>query len=159
MAPAYVLLTRTFFDARFMPGGNPTAAVYTGIDVGRTRFFASCFPARSPGFAATSASRYAVAYVDVAAGFELDSAAACASLAASRHSGGIVCCRCGSRCAVPRRHQERTAGHRHIALLADGDFRLCYHLGCIFNARQESGADASSCATRLQKLTRRLRHE
>ncbi len=45
---------------------------------GRTQFIAFCSPARSPGSAAISgSSRYAVAYVDIAGGFELDVIAAC----------------------------------------------------------------------------------
>ncbi|MHC5231922.1 ABC transporter permease [Brucella sp. LJL56] len=75
----YVLLTRTFFGrALYASGGNPTAAVYTGIDVGRTRFFAFVLSGALAGLCGYLwVSRYAVAYVDVAAGFELDSVAAC----------------------------------------------------------------------------------
>ncbi|WP_266017642.1 ABC transporter permease [Brucella intermedia] len=74
-----VLLTRTFFGrALYASGGNPTAAVYTGIDVGRTRFFAFVLSGALAGLCGYLwVSRYAVAYVDVAAGFELDSVAAC----------------------------------------------------------------------------------
>ena len=79
VALVYVLLTRTFFGrALYASGGNPTAAVYTGIDVGRTRFFAFVLSGALAGFCGYLwVSRYAVAYVDVAAGFELDSVAAC----------------------------------------------------------------------------------
>jgi rhamnose transport system permease protein len=72
-------LTRTFFGrALYASGGNPTAAVYTGIDVGRTRFFAFVLSGALAGLCGYLwVSRYAVAYVDVAAGFELDSVAAC----------------------------------------------------------------------------------
>ncbi|UWF60663.1 ABC transporter permease [Brucella sp. 2716] len=75
----YVLMTRTFFGrALYASGGNPTAAVYTGIDVGRTRFFAFVLSGALAGLCGYLwVSRYAVAYVDVAAGFELDSVAAC----------------------------------------------------------------------------------
>ncbi|WP_273794306.1 ABC transporter permease [Brucella intermedia] len=74
-----VLLTRTFFGrALYASGGNPIAAVYTGIDVGRTRFFAFVLSGALAGLCGYLwVSRYAVAYVDVAAGFELDSVAAC----------------------------------------------------------------------------------
>ncbi|EEQ93504.1 ABC transporter permease [Brucella intermedia] len=79
VALIYVLLTRTFFGrALYASGGNPTAAVYTGIDVGRTRFFAFVLSGALAGLCGYLwVSRYAVAYVDVAAGFELDSVAAC----------------------------------------------------------------------------------
>ncbi|WP_265975227.1 ABC transporter permease [Brucella intermedia] len=74
-----VLLMRTFFGrALYASGGNPIAAVYTGIDVGRTRFFAFVLSGALAGLCGYLwVSRYAVAYVDVAAGFELDSVAAC----------------------------------------------------------------------------------
>ncbi|HVJ43315.1 MAG TPA: ABC transporter permease [Dongiaceae bacterium] len=59
-------------------GGNPTAAVYVGIDVGRTRFIAFCLAGLLSGLSGYLwVSRYAVAYVDVANGFELDVIAAC----------------------------------------------------------------------------------
>ncbi len=79
VALIYVLLTRTFFGrALYASGGNPTAAVYTGINVGRTRFFAFVLSGALAGLCGYLwVSRYAVAYVDVAAGFELDSVAAC----------------------------------------------------------------------------------
>ncbi len=79
VALVYVLLTRTFFGrALYASGGSPTAAVYTGIDVGRTRFFAFVLSGALAGLCGYLwVSRYAVAYVDVAAGFELDSVAAC----------------------------------------------------------------------------------
>jgi rhamnose transport system permease protein len=64
--------------AFYAVGGNPHAAVYTGIDVGRTRFFAYCLSGTLAGLSGYLwVSRYAVAYVDIAAGFELDIIAAC----------------------------------------------------------------------------------
>ncbi|MBC2885349.1 ABC transporter permease [Ochrobactrum sp. CM-21-5] len=79
VALVFVLMTRTFFGrALYASGGNPTAAVYTGIDVGRTRFFAFMLSGALAGLCGYLwVSRYAVAYVDIAAGFELDSVAAC----------------------------------------------------------------------------------
>ncbi|MFD2265128.1 ABC transporter permease [Lacibacterium aquatile] len=76
---AWVLFTRTPLGRAFYAvGGNPTAAVYTGIDGGRTRFFAFCLSGAIAGMAGYLwVSRYAVAYVDIAAGFELDVVAAC----------------------------------------------------------------------------------
>lgn len=75
----YVLLNRSQFGrAMFAVGGNPNAAVYTGIDVGRTRFNAFVLSGALSGIAGYLwVSRYAVAYVDIAAGFELDVVAAC----------------------------------------------------------------------------------
>lgn len=67
-------LGRAFYAA----GGNPTAAVYTGIDVGRTRFAAFTLAGALAGLSGYLwVSRYAVAYVDIAGGFELDIIAAC----------------------------------------------------------------------------------
>jgi len=72
------LLTRTPFGrAAYASGGNPTAAVYAGIDIGKTRFRAFVLSGALAGLAGYLwVSRYAVAYVDVAAGFELDTVAA-----------------------------------------------------------------------------------
>jgi rhamnose transport system permease protein len=62
----------------FAVGGNPTAAIYAGIDAGRARFLAFCFSGLLSGLCGYLwVSRYAVAYVDVASGFELDVIAAC----------------------------------------------------------------------------------
>ena len=59
-------------------GGNPHAAVYTGINVGRTRFIAFVLSGALSGLAGYLwIARYAVAYVDIALGFELDVVAAC----------------------------------------------------------------------------------
>ncbi|MCL7999486.1 ABC transporter permease [Brucella sp. 21LCYQ03] len=79
IAMMFILLTRTFFGrALYASGGNPTAAVYAGINVGRTRFFAFVLSGALAGFCGYLwVSRYAVAYVDIASGFELDSVAAC----------------------------------------------------------------------------------
>lgn len=79
IACIYVLLTRTPMGRAFYAvGGNPDAAVYTGIDVGRTRFNAFVLSGALSGIAGYLwVSRYAVAYVDIAAGFELDVVAAC----------------------------------------------------------------------------------
>lgn len=76
---SWVLVTRTPFGrALYAVGGNPEAAVYTGIDVGRTRFFAFTAAGAVSGLCGYLwVSRYAVAYVDVASGFELDVVAAC----------------------------------------------------------------------------------
>ena len=65
---------RSFYAA----GNNPHAAVYTGIDVGRAQFRAFVISGTLAGLAGYLwISRYAVAYVDIAGGFELDVVAAC----------------------------------------------------------------------------------
>ena len=74
-----ILVYRTGLGrAFFAVGGNPNAAVYTGIDVGRTRFAAFVISGGIAGLCGYLwVSRYAVAYVDIAAGFELEVVAAC----------------------------------------------------------------------------------
>jgi rhamnose transport system permease protein len=74
-----VLITRTPLGrAFFAVGGNPHAAVYTGIDVGRTQFLAFVISGTLAGLTGYLwVARYAVAYVDIAGGFELDVIAAC----------------------------------------------------------------------------------
>lgn len=64
--------------ALFAVGGNPHAAVYAGIDVGRTQFLAFVISGALAGLTGYLwVARYAVAYVDIAGGFELDVVAAC----------------------------------------------------------------------------------
>ncbi|WP_299815560.1 ABC transporter permease [uncultured Jannaschia sp.] len=64
--------------AFYAVGGNPGAAIYTGIEVGRTRFQAFVIAGGLAGLCGYLwVSRYAVAYTDVAGGFELDIVAAC----------------------------------------------------------------------------------
>jgi rhamnose transport system permease protein len=70
-------LTRTG-RAFYATGGNPVAAVYTGINVGLTQFIAFCISGTIAGFCGYLwASRYTIAYVDLAGGFELEVIAAC----------------------------------------------------------------------------------
>jgi rhamnose transport system permease protein len=64
--------------AFFAVGGNPHAAVYTGLSVGRTQFMAFVLSGALAGLTGYLwVARYAVAYVDIAGGFELDVVAAC----------------------------------------------------------------------------------
>ena len=74
-----VLVGRTPLGRAFYAvGGNPHAAVYTGISVGHTRFMAFVISGGLAGLCGYLwVSRYAVAYVDVAGGFELEVVAAC----------------------------------------------------------------------------------
>ncbi|MBO9100702.1 MULTISPECIES: ABC transporter permease [unclassified Rhizobium] len=74
----FVLKFTPFGRAAYAAGGNAVAAVYAGVDVGRTRFFAFVLSGALAGLSGYLwVSRYAVAYVDIANGFELDSVAAC----------------------------------------------------------------------------------
>jgi rhamnose transport system permease protein len=76
---------RAFYAA----GGNPTAAVYTGIDVGRTQFIAFCVSGTVAGFCGYLwATRFSIANVDMANGFELDVIASCV-IGGVSISGGI----------------------------------------------------------------------
>lgn len=74
-----VLVTRTPLGrASFAVGGNPNAAVYTGINVGFTQFAAFVISGALAGLTGYLwVARYAVAYVDIAGGFELEVVAAC----------------------------------------------------------------------------------
>lgn len=79
IAAFFVLLTRTPLGrAFFAVGGNPHAAVYTGINVGYTRCLAFIISGAVAGLCGYLwVARYAVAYVDIAGGFELEVVAAC----------------------------------------------------------------------------------
>lgn len=74
-----VIMSRTTFGrAAYAAGGNSHAANYAGINVGRTQFIAFTLSGALAGLTGYLwVSRYAVAYVDIAGGFELDVVAAC----------------------------------------------------------------------------------
>jgi rhamnose transport system permease protein len=73
-----VMSRTTLGRAFFAVGGNPHAAVYTGLNVGRTQFAAFVISGALAGLTGYLwVARYAVAYVDVASGFELNVIAAC----------------------------------------------------------------------------------
>ncbi|WP_196259916.1 ABC transporter permease [Pelagibacterium limicola] len=74
-----ILMSRAPLGRAFYAVGvNPTASVYAGINVGRTRFFAFTVAGMVAGLAGYLwVARYAVAYVDIAGGFELQIIAAC----------------------------------------------------------------------------------
>ena len=85
VALRYTRIGRAFYAT----GGNPTAAVYTGINVGRTQFISFCISGAVAGFCGYLwASRFTIAYVDIASGFELDVIAACV-IGGVSISGGI----------------------------------------------------------------------
>jgi rhamnose transport system permease protein len=75
----FVLMTRTPLGRSIHAAGvNPTAAVYTGIDVGRTQFLAFCISGMISGLCGYLwVSRYVIASVEVASGYELNIIAAC----------------------------------------------------------------------------------
>ncbi|MEM9428559.1 MAG: ABC transporter permease [Pseudomonadota bacterium] len=74
-----ILVARTPLGRAFYAvGGNPDAAVYTGLHVGRTQFWAFVISGTLAGLVGYLwVARYSVAYVDIAAGFELEVVAAC----------------------------------------------------------------------------------
>jgi rhamnose transport system permease protein len=78
VAFAFVMRGTRIGRAFLASGGNPVAAVYTGINVGRVQFIAFCISGAIAGFCGYLwASRYTIAYVDIAGGFELEVVAAC----------------------------------------------------------------------------------
>lgn len=74
-----IVMTRTTLGRAFYAaGGNPHAATYAGVNVGRTQFWAFTISGAIAGLTGYLwVSRFAVAYVDVAGGFELTVVAAC----------------------------------------------------------------------------------
>ncbi|MFW2541355.1 ABC transporter permease [Primorskyibacter sp. 2E107] len=74
-----VMIARTPLGRAFYAvGGNPGAAVYTGLDVGKTQFWAFVLSGTLAGLTGYLwVARYSVAYVDIAGGFELEVVAAC----------------------------------------------------------------------------------
>lgn len=74
-----LMIARTPLGRAFYAvGGNPNAAVYAGIDAGRTQFWAFVLSGTLAGLTGYLwVARYSVAYVDIASGFELDVVAAC----------------------------------------------------------------------------------
>ncbi|KKB09002.1 ABC transporter permease [Devosia chinhatensis] len=75
----FVLMTRTPMGRSFYAiGVNPTASVYTGINVGRTKFLAFVISGAVSGLCGYLwISRYVIASVEVASGYELTIIAAC----------------------------------------------------------------------------------
>jgi len=73
-----VMARTTLGRAFYAAGGNPRAATYAGVNVGKTQFWAFTISGALAGITGYLwVSRYAVAYVDIAGGFELDVVAAC----------------------------------------------------------------------------------
>ncbi len=79
IAVFFVVMTRTSFGRSIYAAGvNPTASVYAGIDVGRTKFIAFCISGMVAGLCGYLwVSRYVIASTEVANGYELQIVAAC----------------------------------------------------------------------------------
>jgi rhamnose transport system permease protein len=75
----FLLMTRTALGRSiYAIGVNPTASVYAGIDVGRTKFIVFCLSGMIGGLCGYLwISRYVIASVEVANGYELNIIAAC----------------------------------------------------------------------------------
>jgi rhamnose transport system permease protein len=74
-----LLLRKTVFGRRlYLVGGNPAAASYVGVSPGATQFAAFTISGAVAGLCGYLwVARFAVAYTDVASGFELQVIAAC----------------------------------------------------------------------------------
>lgn len=75
----YFVMSRTPLGRSIYASGvNPVAAVYAGINVGRTKFVAFCISGALSGFCGYLwVSRYVIGSVEVANGYELTIVAAC----------------------------------------------------------------------------------
>lgn len=85
--------------ALYTAGGNATAAYYTGINAGKMQFVSFCLSGALAGFCGYLwISRFAVAYVDVANGFELQVVAACVigGISTMGGIGRVLGCLCGA---------------------------------------------------------------
>ncbi|EPL2207763.1 ABC transporter permease [Klebsiella pneumoniae] len=85
--------------ALYTAGGNATAAYYTGINAGKMQSVSFCLSGALAGFCGYLwISRFAVAYVDVANGFELQVVAACVigGISTMGGSGRVLGCLCGA---------------------------------------------------------------
>jgi len=85
--------------ALYTAGGNATAACYTGINAGKMQFVSFCLSGALAGFCGYLwISRFAVAYVDVANGFELQVVAACVigGISTMGGSGRVLGCLFGA---------------------------------------------------------------
>ncbi len=90
VAAFYLIMTRTSLGRSFYAiGVNPTAAIYAGINVGKTTFWAFCISGLLSGFAGYLwVSRYVIGSVEVAKGYELTIVAACV-IGGISISGGV----------------------------------------------------------------------
>lgn len=96
---AYFLRYSRTGRALYTAGGNATAAYYTGINAGKMQFISFCLSGALAGFCGYLwISRFAVAYVDVANGFELQIVAACVigGISTMGGIGSVVGCLLGA---------------------------------------------------------------
>jgi len=80
IAAAFIVVLRYSRAARnlYAAGGNPEAAAYSGVDPGRMQFMAYVVAGAIAGVCGYLwVARFAVAYTDIALGFELQVIAAC----------------------------------------------------------------------------------
>jgi rhamnose transport system permease protein len=80
LAAAFIVALRFSRSARnlYAAGGNPEAAAYSGVDPGRMQFVAFTLAGAIAGVCGYLwVARFAVAYTDIALGFELQVIAAC----------------------------------------------------------------------------------
>lgn len=90
VAASWVVLRFTSFGRGFfVAGGNPQAAASAGVDAGRVQFFAFLISGALAGACGYLwVARFAVAYTDIALGFELQVIAACL-IAGVSIAGGV----------------------------------------------------------------------
>ncbi|WP_208951970.1 ABC transporter permease [Rahnella sp. ChDrAdgB13] len=96
---AYFLRYSRTGRALYTAGGNATAAYYAGINAGKMQFISFCLSGALAGFCGYLwISRFAVAYVDVANGFELQIVAACVigGISTMGGIGSVVGCLLGA---------------------------------------------------------------
>ena len=124
-------------------GGNPVAARYCGIDLGRQQFLAYAISGAVAGLCGYLwVARYGVAYAEIATGYELTVIAACVIGGVSIGGGIGTVAGHAARRAVPRRHRQRAAGDAGLAVLADGDL-----------GRGDPGRRRHQCARRARGRT------
>lgn len=97
---SWLLLNHSKFGREiYAAGGNPNAAVYAGISVGRIQFLVFCLSGMLAGLCGYLwVARYAVAYVEIALGFELQVVAACVigGISIAGGIGSVVGCVLGA---------------------------------------------------------------
>ncbi len=104
----------------YAAGGNPEAANYSGIDAGRMQFLAYTICGAIAGVCGYLwVARFAVAYTDIALGFELSVIAACliGGVAIAGGVGSAVGVVLGL--PVHRHHPQQPAAGGHLRVLAD----------------------------------------
>ncbi|WP_312348238.1 ABC transporter permease [Leclercia sp.] len=108
--------------ALYTAGGNATAAYYTGINAGKMRFVSFCLSGALAGFCGYLwISRFAVAYVDVANGFELQVVAACVigGISTMGGTGRVLGCLCGTVIVIAVLLNERGNKRKGRLILRD----------------------------------------